>query len=103
MSKEEEQEFNKAAVNVDWDKGNRSEDKALKTAFLKSYKKIGAGPGEDKLKDAVKKYRQGKASSDEKNNAVLDSIADMLYSPKFQELLQHSSPQEIDQKVQAFL
>ena len=103
MSKEEEQEFNKAVVNVDWDKGNRSEDKALKTAFLKSYKKIGAGPGEDKLKDAVKKYRQGKASSDEKNNAVLDSIADMLYSPKFQELLQHSSPQEIDQKVQAFL
>ena len=103
MSQEEEQEFNKAVVNVDWDKGNRSEDKALKTAFLKSYKKIGTGPGEDKLKDAVKKYRQSKASTDEKNDAVLNSIADMIYSPKFQELLQHSSPQEIDQKVQAFL
>jgi len=103
MSQEEEQEFNKAVVNVDWNKDHRSEDKALKTAFLKSYKKIGTGPGEDKLKDAVKKYRDGKVSSDEKNDAVLDSIADMLYSPQFQELLQHSSPQEIDQKVQAFL
>jgi hypothetical protein len=27
----------------------------------------------------------------------------MLYSPKFQDKLQHSTPKEIDQKVQAFL
>ena len=27
MSQEEEQEFNKAVVNVDWNKDNRSEDK----------------------------------------------------------------------------
>ena len=103
MSNQEEQEFNKAVVNVDWDKENRSEDKALKNAFLKSYKKIGTGPGEDKLKDAVKKYRDNKAKADDRNDAVLTSIADMLFSPKFQDLLQHSSPQEIDQKVQAFL
>ena len=103
MSQEEEQEFNKAVVNVDWNKDQRSEDKALKNAFLKSYKKIGTGPGEDKLKDAVKKYRDGKASADERNDAVLDSISDMLFSPGFQDLLQHSSPKEIDQKVQAFL
>jgi hypothetical protein len=103
MSQEEEQEFYKAVVNVDWNKDQRSEDKALKNAFLKSYKKIGTGPGEDKLKDAVKKYRDGKASADERNDAVLDSISDMLFSPGFQDLLQHSSPQEIDQKVQAFL
>lgn len=103
MSQEEEQEFNKAVVNIDYNKDNRSEDKAIKQAFLKSYQKIGTGPGEDKLKDAVKKYREKKASTDEKNDAVLNSIADMLYSPQFQELLQHSSPAEIDQKVQAFL
>src|SRR6056300_738953 len=52
MSQEEEQEFNKAVVNIDYDKDNRSEDKAIKQAFLKSYQKIGTGPGEDKLKDA---------------------------------------------------
>ena len=103
MSQEEEQEFNKAVTNIDWNKDNRSEDKALKTAFLKSYQKIGTGPGEDKLKDTVLKYRKRKADADERNDAVLNSIADMLFSPKFQDLLKHSTPKEIDQKVQAFL
>ena len=103
MSRQEEQEFEKAVANVDFDRDNRSEDKAIKQAFLKSYQKIGTGPGEDKLRDVVKKYRDKKAKTDKDNDAVLDSIADMLFSPKFQDLLKHSSPQEIDQKVQAFL
>ena len=103
MSQEEEQEFNKAVVNVDWNKDHRSEDKAVKQAFLKTYQKIGTGPGEDKLRDVVKKYRDKKAKTDKDNDAVLDSIADMVFNPKFQDLLKHSSPQEIDQKVQAFL
>ena len=103
MSQEEEQEFNKAVVNVDYNKDNRSEDKAVKQAFLKTYQKIGTGPGEDKLRDVVKKYRDKKAKTDKDNDAVLDSIADMVFNPKFQDLLKHSSPQEIDKKVQAFL
>lgn len=100
---QEEQEFNKEAAQVDWNKDNRSEDKAVKHAFLKSYRKIGAGPGADKLKDEVKKYREKKAKTDTTSDEVIASIADMLFSPKFQELLKHSSPQEIDSKVQAFL
>ena len=103
MSQEEEQEFEKAVANVDFDRNSRSEDKAVKQAFLKTYKKIGAGPGEDKLRDVVKKYRKRKADADERNDAVLESIADMLFSPKFQDLLKHSSPREIDSKVQNFL
>lgn len=103
MSKQEEEEFQKAAADVDWDKDNRSEDKAIKTAFLKSYQKIGVGPGDDKLRDAVKKYREGKEKTDRDNEDVLENIAEMLFSPVFQELLQHSTPQEIDQKVQEFL
>jgi len=103
ISDEEEQEFNKASSGIDWDRGNRSEDKAIKTAFLKSYRKIGAGPGADKLKDAVKKYRDRKDKANIENGEVLDSIADMLFSPLFQEKLKHSTPAEIDSKVQAFL
>jgi len=103
MSKQEEDEFIKATANIDYDKDNRSEDKALKTAFLKSYQKIGTGPGEDKLRDAIKKYRDKKEKADKDNEAVLDSIADMLFSPVFQELLKHSSPQEIDKDLQNFL
>ena len=41
MSKEEEDEFNKAVANVDYDRGNRSEDKAVKKAFLKVYRERG--------------------------------------------------------------
>jgi len=103
MSKQEEDEFIKATANIDYDKDSRSEDKALKTAFLKSYQKIGTGPGEDKLRDAIKKYRDKKEKADKDNEAVLDSIADMLFSPVFQELLKHSSPQEIDKDLQNFL
>jgi len=103
MSKQEEDEFIKATANIDYDKDSRSEDKALKTAFLKSYQKIGTGPGEDKLRDAIKKYRDKKEKADKDNEAVLDSIADILFSPVFQELLKHSSPQEIDKDLQNFL
>ena len=67
ISDEEEQEFNKASSGIDWDRDSRSEDKAIKTAFLKSYRKIGAGPGADKLKDAVKKYRDRKDKANIKN------------------------------------
>lgn len=103
MSKQEEDEFAKAIQGIDYDKDNRSEDKALKTAFLKSYRKIGVGPGDDKMRDALKKYRDGKEKRDQDNDAVLESIAEMLFSPVFQELLKHSTPQEIDKNVQAFL
>jgi len=103
MSKQEEDEFNKAVQDIDYDRGNRSEDKAVKTAFLKTYKKIGAGPGDDKLRDAINKYRDSKAKRDKDHEDVLESIAEMLFSPLFQEKLQHSSPAEIDSKVQSFL
>ena len=103
MSSQEEEEFIKATSGIDWDKEGYGEDRAIKKAFLDSYKKNGVGPGADKLKDAVKKYRERKAKADEREDEVLTNIADMLFSPKFQELLQHSTPAEIDQKVQAFL
>lgn len=103
MSKQEEEEFNKSTADVDWDKDNRSEDKAVKTAFLKSYRKIGTGPGDDKLRDVVKKYRESKEKRDRDNDDVLENIAEMLFSPTFQELLVHSTPQEIDNNIQNFL
>ena len=37
-SQQEEEEFNKEAAGIDWNKENRSEDKAIKQAFLKSYR-----------------------------------------------------------------
>ena len=103
MDKETEQEFIKHVGSVQWDKDNRSEDKAIKNAFLKFYDKNGVGPGQDKLKDAVTKSRESKIKQDAKDSEIIDNIADMIYSPLFQEKLQHSTPKEIDSKLQSFL
>lgn len=103
MSKEQEDAFNQAVLDVEYDKGNRSEDKAVKKAFFKTFDKNGVGPGDDKLRDAVKKYRDSKVKSDNRNEEVLENIAEMLFSPEFQELLKHSDVKDIDNKVQEFL
>ena len=49
------------------------------------------------------KYRDRKIDRDAKYDEVLDNIIDMIYNPTFQEKLKHSTPREIDQRVQAFL
>lgn len=103
MTSDEEQEFKKHVGSIDWDRDNRSEDKAIKQAFLKAYKNNGVGPGQDKLKDVVKKYRESSVKRKEAADAVLDNIIDMIYNPTFQAKLQHSTPSEIDSKVQSFL
>ena len=103
ISSEEEVEFNKAVVGINYNKDSRGEDKALKKEFLKSFQANGVGPGQDKLKAALKKYKDSKFKSDERNDAVLDNISEMLFSPIFQELLKHSSVKEIDSRVQNFL
>lgn len=103
MSQQEEQEFNKAVQDVDYDRENRSEDKAVKQAFLKAYQSNGVGPGDDKLRDVVKKYRETKKKADDRADEVLENIAEMIFSPLFQDLLKHSSPAEIDANVQNFL
>jgi predicted kinase len=103
LSTQEEEEFKKHIGSLDYDKSNYSEDRVLKKAFKDAYDKNGVGPGQDKMKDILKKYKERKLKQTEKDTAVLDNIADMLFNAKFQNLLQHSSPKEIDSKVQAFL
>ena len=103
MSTQEEEEFLKHVGSLDWDKESYGEDRAIKDAFLKAYQKNGVGPGQDKLRDVLKKYRERKHAQEAKEDEVLDNIVDMLFSPKFQDLLQHSTPQEIDNNLQAFL
>ena len=103
ISKEEEQEFIKHIGSFDYNKDSRSEDKAIKKEFLKYYRKNGVGPGIDQLEKVRDAYRKKKEGFDKDNEAVVDNIIDMIYNPKFIDKLIHSSPKEIDQKVQAFL
>ncbi len=103
ITPEEQKAFDQAVSGIDFDKNNRSEDKAAKKVFLKAFQANGVGPGADKLKLAIKKYRDGKDKRDATHEEVLNNIAAMLYSPQFQELLKHSSPEEIDREIQNFL
>ena len=103
MNSEEEQAFISAVADIEYEKDNRSEDKAIKKEFLKFYQKNGVGPGDDQLVKARDKFRDSKAKSDKRNSDVIENIAQMLFSSDFQKLLKSSSVADIDKKVQKFL
>lgn len=103
MSKQEEQEFYNSVKNIDYDTSNYSEDRALKKYFTDWYRKNGVGPGDDKMNNRLKSHRKEKERASVSNKQVLDYIGDLLFSPVFQEKLKHSTPAEIDSKVQNFL
>lgn len=103
MSAEEEKAFDNAVADLDYDRNNRSEDKAIKQAFLKLYQKNGVGPGDDQLLKARDDFRLKREKSQKRLDDVLENIAEMLFSSEFQELLKTSSVADIDKKVQKFL
>jgi len=103
MKPEEEKAFIAATADVDYDRENRSEDKALKQEFLKFYQNNGVSPGDDQLIKARDKFRVKREKLDKKTGDVLENIAQMLFSPEFQKLLKSSSVADIDKKVQKFL
>ena len=103
MSKQEEQEFYNAVKNVDYNTDDYSEERALKKYFTDWYRKKGVGPGDDKMNKKVESHRRAADNAAIKQKKVLDDIADDLYDPTFQAKLQHSTPAEIDSKVQNFL
>jgi hypothetical protein len=103
MSDQEEQEFLNAVKGIDYNKDDYSEDRALKKYFTDWYRKKGEGPGETKIKQRLASHRAEKERGVVRHKKALDDIADMLFDPLFQAKLIHSTPAEIDKKVQNFL
>ena len=103
MSDQEKQEFYNDVKNVDYDTDDYSEDRALKKYFTDWYRKNGVGPGDDKMNKKVASHRKAKDNATVKQKQTLDDIAGTLYDPTFQEKLKHSTPAEIDSRVQNFL
>ena len=103
MSDQEKQEFYNDVKNVDYDTDDYSEDRALKKYFTDWYRKNGVGPGNDKMNKKVASHRKAKDNATVKQKQTLDDIAGTLYDPTFQEKLKHSTPAEIDSRVQNFL
>jgi predicted kinase len=103
LSAEIQQEFEKATDHMDYDRDNYGEDRGLKKYFSDWYEKNGAGPGDDKMIKKLKSIRKAKETSAIQYDAVLETIAELLYSPIFTQKLVSSSPREIDSKLQDFL
>lgn len=103
MNDEEEQEFAKATANIDYDRSNYSEDRGMRKYFGDWYRKKGIAPGEDRLEKALASIRRRKENDAKRAKQVLADIAEMIFNPTFQESLVHSSPAEIDKRVQEFL
>jgi len=103
LSDQEQQEFDKATSHMDYDRDNYSEDRGLKKYFQDWYRKNGVGPGDDKMSKKLKTIRKQKEDGKKRYDAVLENIAELLYSPVFTSQLVSDTPAEIDQKVQAFL
>jgi hypothetical protein len=103
MSDQEEQEFYKAVKDIDYDVEDYSEDRELKKYFTDWYRKNGVGPGDDKMKNKLKSHRRSKENAAERNKDILDNISELIFSPVFQEKLKHSTPAQINQKIQNFL
>lgn len=105
MTREEEKAFEKAVINIDFDRENRVEGNEVKKEFLKSFRETGTGPGEDKLRSVVERERKKKGRTDRQNDEVLDDILNMLDNRRFRDLIQseNSSIEEIDNKIQNFL
>ena len=103
LSKQVEQEFLKAVKNIDYNTDDYSEDRALKKYFSDWYNKKGVGPGEEKMEKKLASHRREKENAANRNINTLNSIADDLYDPLFLEKLKHSTPAEIDSRIQNFL
>lgn len=103
FNQEQEQEFLKSTKGFNWNKGNYSEDRAIKSLFSKQYEKDGTAPDIKDYEKALDKYRTERAKQTEKEEGVLNSIADMLFDDKFQKKLKHSSPQAIKQNINSFI
>lgn len=103
LSPEEQQEFEKATVDIDYDKVEYGEERSLMNYFQNWYQKKGTAPGKESLEKALASYRRRKESDAKKAVDVLNDIAETLYDPTFQEKLVHSTPAQIDSELQKFL
>lgn len=103
LTADQEAKFKQATIGITWDQEDYSEDKALKKAFVDSYQKTGNIPDREVLVKALQKHRTNAEKQQERENQVLTDIANMLFDSNFQKVLQHSTVDQIQQKIQNFL
>jgi len=99
-----EKEFRALAANTSADLEDESTYKALAKDFQKYHHHFQSGKyGADRIQDKYDKLLVTREKLAQNALVDLGDISQTLFDPTFQKLLQHSTPKEIDQKVQAFL
>lgn len=86
---------------------NEKEDinilKNVKKEFEKEYLKKDEDPGKDKLEKKLQSARKTKERNEQKYNEDLDGIVNKLTSPKFKEITEPNSDEEVMSRLNNFL
>lgn len=99
-----EKEFRALAANTSADLEDESTYKQLAKDFEKYHHHFQSGKyGADRIQDKYDKLLVTREKLAQNALGDLESIADMLFDPTFQELLKSSSVKEIDSRIQRFL
>lgn len=102
-TEEAKQSFEEETKNLTFDRGDESLLKQLKKYWFQTYEKKGTGPGDKKLEKKINSILSSREKRKESERGVLSKIANMLTDSTFQELLKHSSIEEISKNIQRFL
>lgn len=103
-NKEIEQAFNNALPETSYnEKKDKSILKGIKKEFQKEYEKKNEDPGSKVLEKKLQSARNTKERNEQNYNDDLEGIVDKLTSPKFKEITEPNSEQEIQSKFSSFL
>lgn len=100
---DQEELFNTSTQNIEWDRGNYSEDRVVKALFIKQFEKTGKAPDQAAYEKALASYKTKKENDRVREDKVLTDIANMVFDKDFQDKLKHSTPEEIKDNINTFL
>lgn len=104
LSSELESKFQEILKGANVDKEDEDALKALRKDFDKYVHHYESGKyGKDRLENLFQKQLLTREKAATREAGVMSKIAERLHNPTFQDLLAHSTPEEIDRKIQNFL
>lgn len=97
------QAYEEEIKGLKFDEDDESLVKQLKRHFMNSWEKKGTGPGRKSMETKIKSIERTRDSAEERYKKVMDEIAKMILSPKFNEMLTPNKESEIISKANNFL
>ena len=95
--------YNTEVSGLKFDPDDESMVKQLKRHFMKSWEKKGQGPGRKSMDTKVKSIERTRDNAAGKHEKIMDEIAKMVLSPKFNNMLNPDKESEAIFKANQFL